>query len=273
MKKSIHSLIILVTIAATINNSTHGAFPRAQKLQANDKKAIQLTKNIRTKMESAKKASTPAEKQQIQYELKNDIEQATTYFDSVQNFFGYGPIAEKRRAQAEQQKAALEQKLFLEKKRFKTLLTDAEKEKSLKIQNKLANQIHTEKITLGQAWSLKQKALAAALTGATAYVGYQYGGQAVSAAKKWFGDKMPKPGEPTDAEMMAVFPTSPRERLWPRSLNDITVEDYIEGGTSDTLNPANTATQISKGLGEWAQDQAYYFYNLLPSLRSTTTNE
>lgn len=306
MKKSLYMLIMLMTIA-TANNTLHCLAPTAQKqLAHNDAQAIQLTKNIQTKMESAQNASTPAEKQRIQNELKNDIEQTTTYFDSVQNFFGYGPLAEKRRSQAEQQKATLEQKLFLEKKHFKTLHTDVDKEKSLKRQNKLANQLQTEKIALGQAWSLKQKALAAALASATAYVAYQYGGQAVSAAKKWLGEGIvQKPGEPTDAEMMAAYESFMPESqgrieqldLIPSTQAEAAVE--IPGALTPEVSPeinlinnepnwkydfTNANAQTTQGWGEWMHDTSkdiakrttdlgFYLYNLLPSLSSTTTNE
>lgn len=296
MKKSLRSLIVLVTIATTIHNTTNCLPPADQKKQVNnDVKATQLTKDIQTKMESAQNASTAAEQQRLNDELKNDIDQATTYFDSVQNFFGYGPLAEKRRAQAEQEKSTLEQKLFLEKAHFKTLRTDADKEKSLKRQTKLKNQIHTEKIALGQAWSLKQKALAAALAGATAYLGYQYGGQAVSAAKKTWLASTPQAASSKkhltgrDYEdfissgnedlpkgtwkkfMKAGALDIPREPLTPENLETINPEDYIQVSTN--YIPSITNTEISKSWGKWAQDQAYYFYNLLPSLRSTATNE
>lgn len=303
MKKSLYSLIILMTIVTITHNITHCLPPADQKKQAfNNAYADQLRKNIQLKKESDQKASTPAEKQKSKKELLHEMEETLTYFDSVKNFFGYGPLAEKRRARAEQQKAALEQKLFLEKKHFKTLHTDTDKQKSLKKQNKLANQIHTEKIALGEAWSSKQKALAAALAGATAYVGYQYGGDIVSAAKKWLGDgALKKFGEPTDEEMLRAYPSPIPTNIKPQEITPevpakITVEtsnvtmsqtppkitQIIDepNWKYDFTNAEPTAKgwtesiyEASKGWGEWAQDQAYYFYNLLPSLRSTTKNE
>lgn len=140
-------------------------------------------------MQRAQNAQTPKEQEQLKAELANDIEQATTYFDTVQGFFGYGAIAEKKRAHAEKQKHLLESKLAQEEIRYSTLTSTQAKEKSLKKQNNLKNKIHMEKIALGQAWSWQQKALLGALAVATAYVGYQYGGTAVSAAKEWWNGK------------------------------------------------------------------------------------
>ena len=279
MKKSLQFLTILMVIATTMYNTTHSLPPADQKKQAqNDAQAMVLTKTIQNKRELAQNASTPGEQQRIADELKNDIEQATTYLENIQNFFGYGPLAEKKRMQAKHQKNALEQKLFLEKKHFKTLHTDADKEKSLKKQSKLINQIHTEKIALGQEWSLQQKALAAALASATAYAGYQYGGQAVSAAKKWLGEGVAKKsGEPTDTEMMAAYqsfmPTTSQETIAPTEITPETPSILPLVNNEPNYKYDFTNTESPKGVGQWLSDQAYYLYNLLPSLRSTATTE
>ena len=200
MKKIINQLITVAIIATAVSHTTHCISPRKK----NDDQASQLTQNIESKMERAQNAQTPEEQQRLAAELANDIEQATTYFDTMQNFFGYGSIAERRRAQAEKQKHILEHKLAQEEIRYKTATTAQAKEKSLEKQNHLKNKIHTEKIALGQAWSWQQKTLLGALAAATAYVGYQYGGTIASTAKEWWNGKTQDVSQPTTETPLTI---------------------------------------------------------------------
>lgn len=209
MKKIINQLITVAIIATTVSHTAY-CIPARKK---NDAQASQLAHAIELKMEQAQNAQTTEEQQRLAGELAHEIEQATTYFDSMQNFFGYGSIAEKRRAHAEKQKNLLEHKLAQEEIRYKTLTSARAQEKSLKKQNQLKDKIHTEKIALGQAWSWQQKALLGALAVATAYVGYQYSGTIASTAKEWWSGKPQDSNQPTIKTPVETPPTISKQ-LW-----------------------------------------------------------
>lgn len=191
MKKIIKFMATLFVFTGTNNilyslppGQSTPATPRSIITQErkNDAQAAQLEQQMKQTKENLDKAQTKKERQRLKKQLQEEFEKSVSFLDSTQNlFFGTGKIADHKKRLAEQRKPILVQKLKEEIRHYQQLVknpistkNEALKQKSLEKQAILRQKIKIEDIALGNAWSTKQYALAAAATATAAALGLTY---------------------------------------------------------------------------------------------------